>query len=345
MLIWVILGCTLAGSLSLLAVAGLRERILHRLAAAAGLPPGGGTSPPLWLRSLEFILELMREVGIGGLVGFFVAATFELSLHRQAEREYEEKLHDAEENYNKQLAQIKTNVFEAALGAPLDQELWRETKETVFSQHLVREDLKVTFDFQASDATKRPVGGEQMLDLKLTVFYRLRNTGLAPRDHPIAPRHEELPTLTPTDGRYLQLDVVGCMGEEIHLPTRAGEELTVYDKLKRSLRNVPNGGRVWIAPGKAAKVTWVYQTPRRYQDKFIWRTVLPARSLTVIARKKGTGVDDLQFALGTAHRLKEQDSTITEPEPGAKQWEIRAAFLPYQGVFLDWWPLSKEYKP
>lgn len=110
-----------------------------------------------------------------------------------------------------------------------------------------------------------------------TGTYLLRNTGLAAAEHRISPGFDELPTRAAGVGRFLSLDVVGCMGNPIHL---TGPNLTRFEKGNRSLRDVPNDGRIQIAPGQAAKVQWVYATKRRLTDKFTWVTILPARSFT-----------------------------------------------------------------
>jgi hypothetical protein len=165
----------------------------------------------------------------------------------------------------------------------------------------------------------------------------------------ISPSFGELPTLGPRVGKFLSLDVKDKKegGEtKIHI---AGPDITKYndEERVRTLRDLPDGGRIKIEPEQTVTVEWKYKTQRRYADTYAWVTIVAARNLTLIAKKKGNGVTDLQFALNTAHRLQEGDKEvkITEPKPDEKQWVVDAAFLPYQGVTLHWYPASKVTKP
>jgi hypothetical protein len=366
-LIWIILLATFVFSGILLALGQLRHQILKK---PAGHPPDGGDFPPSsGQKVLSFFLELVRDIGIGGIVGCVVAGTFELALHRQAEREYEEKLEkvqrehqqqlekvqgehqqhlqQADLKYNQRLDEINKDVFKATFGVFLDEQLRKEIGDTIFQYpHLVREKLTLRYDFEAAEDGSQPVGAEKLLDLTVTLSYHLRNTGVAPKEHTISPSFEELPTLGPAVGQFLGLDVEDFMGEPIHLK---GANLTQFEKQKRSLRDFPDGVRIKIDHDQAARVKWVYKTKRRYADKFTFVTVLPARNWTLIA-KKGKGVADLEFVPDTAHRVQHPEPKKPKPgEPppadGEYIWAIEAAFLPYQGIIFDWYPASKVPKP
>jgi hypothetical protein len=285
-------------------------------------------------KEVGIILEIVRDLGIGGLVSCVVGLAVEFSLYLHAE-----KLH----------AEISKDVFKAVFGHPLDEKLKKEIQETIFQSLLIREQFTVSYEFEASKNVDQPAGVEKLLDLTVTISYDLKNTGLEPTMHTISPSFGELPTLGPRVGQFLSLDVRGNERNKqiIHLE---GPDITQYDNQERSLRNLPNGGRFTIDSNQVVSIKWVYKTQRRYADKYTWVTVQPAQNLTLIVKKKGKEVADLTFVPDTAHRVQHPEQQKAGPggrplEEGESIWTIDAAFLPYQGIFLDWYPASKVKKP
>jgi hypothetical protein len=312
-----------------------------------------------WELAHLFVLE----VGIAIFVSCFIALTFEWLLHQRAEAEHARHLGEADRRHKVHLEQeglqhkihleaTQKNLFNTLFGFHLNPRLGDEIFQVLKnSSTFNREDCTLRFEFDAPPEPERAryAGnkdrGDDLLLVRATVSYSLRNTTGTPQRFPIEPYFENCLQLDREADRFTAYKIEGCDDRDGCVAAGELNEEQLRAKFKpEGIRRKLSLGEIQINPRCPAKFHFSYRTLRRTSDSHSWITVVPMDGIRVQAALLDPKLD-LEFDIEAAHR---EDllrlGSRTGPSPRVHEWRIEEAILPYQGVILYWHPPAKNKK-
>jgi hypothetical protein len=312
------------------------------------------------------------EVGIAfivaGLVGMFVENT----LRRQEERKREQYVRQDEDRHERQIAELKTNVFHSVLG--ISSPPWMAEKVIdLYRSRFLRQRLEITYTFEPGPPVVHPLDDHEMprtdeiVTVSVHISYYLVNLcdtesvcefghGFEPTV-PIAGNANRFTKLSVLQGKKPGHGGVGAPQPTIigkrpgpekparqapqELEWREGEQHECIECTtnaeEESLRWKSQAIAVTnfrIGATNKMKVDVHHQSVRWLYDHDTWVSRLPSESLRVIAKVE-SGVPELKFFLDQSHPKR-----FVEEAP--RDWRLNDQILPYQGFTLHWFPAPRK---
>ncbi|HLL70116.1 MAG TPA: hypothetical protein VK363_01710 [Pyrinomonadaceae bacterium] len=280
-----------------------------------------------------FWSHIARDIGISGLVGYYLAYTFERlsadEYKRLAEEERATSAREFRRLTEEEREAIKKDVFFYVLGHDLPQEIRDEISTQILKSLLIRRHLTLIFEL---DEIKAPDTGDSYMLTKCIMSYSIEN--LTKVNQPFLPRPsvDKSPVASLAhETKFTSLSVKGCE-QPLELKERELHELLDEHDTEMVLK-LKNP--IIVLPGTMTTVQIEYQTARfmrRGHLDFVFTTHTCELDLSVRVRNPEVRV----FATANANSELKADPLKHRPSYGVYNWKIDRPLIAYQGISITW---------